>query len=555
MKATRLLAVMGVALICGTLAGPASEAGPPAGPVILGTSPSPSAVNTASPGQLDVRTFGALGDGRSNDAAAIQRAIDTCARQGGGVVVLDRGTFLTGTLMLRSHVELHLTSTAVLKGVGDIAQYRADPKVVYKLLNRSLIFAQGCEHVAITGQGTIDGQGKAFPATDKEPRPVLIRLRDCHDVRLEGFLVKDSPSFGVHPIHCRQMRIEGLRIDSRVQPNSDGIDVDGCQDVFISNCNIHSGDDSIALKTIERGEPCRDILITNCVLSSDCAAIRVGPDAVTNIERVCVSNCLIRDTGMNGVKIQMAFGAVVRDMMFSNLVMDNVTGPISIRLAGWKLGAGNIWAVFDDSHWEKGELRNILFENIRARVPGGGVKSCISITGTPRTKPRDITFSNLDVSFPGGGTAEEAARRAVPDLERDYPEFFIFGVLPAYGLYVHHAQGITLNNVQFHLEAEDLRPAVVCDDVQNLELTGLKADGSRKAESLIRLQDTQAALIAGSRVLQPLRTFLRVEGGGSQRILLKGNDLDLAAAALSVADKVPSNAVRNDTDTRVNRAR
>ncbi len=106
-----------------------------------------------------------------------------------------------------------------------------------------------------------------------------------------------------------------------------------------------------------------------------------------------------------------------------------------------------------------------------------------------------------------------------------------------------------------HLEAEDLRPAVVCDDVQNLELTGLKADGSREAESLIRLQNPLAAVITGGRVLQPLRTLLRVEGGGSQRILLKGNDLDLAAAALSVADKVPSDAVREETDTSVNRAR
>jgi hypothetical protein len=165
----------------------------------------------------------------------------------------------------------------------------------------------------------------------------------------------------------------------------------------------------------------------------------MGPDAVTNIERVCVSNCVIRDTGMNGVKIQMSFGAVVRDMVFSNLVMDNVSGPISIRLAGWKMEAGNIWAVFNDSDWEKGKLRDILFENIRARVPGGGLKSCISITGTPHTKPRDTTYSNLDVTFPGGGTAEEATRRTVPDLERDYPEFFIFGILPAYGLYVHHA--------------------------------------------------------------------------------------------------------------------
>ena len=446
------------------------------------------------------------------------------------MVVLDRGTFLTGTLMLRSRgTAPDLDRRAERRGGHCAVPGR--PEGGLQAPQPFAHLRPGCEHVAITGQGTIDGQGKAFPATDKELRPVLIRLRDCHDVRLEGFLVKNSPSFGVHPIHCRQMRIEGLRIDSPVQPNSDGIDIDGCQDVFISNCNIHSGDDSIALKTIERGEPCRDIVITNCVLSSDCEAIRVGPNAVTNIERVCVSNCVIRDTGMNGVKIQMSFGAVVRNMVFSNLVMDNVTGPISIRLAGWKLGAGNIWAVFDDSHWEKGELRNILFENIRRACRAAG-SSRASRSPVPRAgRPRDITFSNLDVSFPGGGTAEEATRRTVPDLERDYPEFFIFGILPAYGLYVHHAQGITLNNVQFHLEAEDLRPAVVCDDVQNLELTGLKADGSRKAKSLIRLQDTQAALIAGSRVLQPLRTFLRVEGGGSQRYLLKGNDLDLAAAA------------------------
>jgi len=511
------------------------------------------AADAARPLRLNVREFGAAGDGKSNDTGPIQRAIDACAQQGGGMVILDRGTFVTGTLLLRSHVELHLTSTAVLQGAGDLAQYRADPKVVYKLLNQSLLFAEGCEHVAITGQGTIDGQGKAFRNGESDPRPVLIRLRDCRNVRLEGFLVKNAASFGVHPIHCRQVRIEGLRIESRVQPNSDGIDVDGCQDVFISNCNIHSGDDSIALKTIERGAPCRDVVITNCILSSDCAAIRVGPDAVENIERVCASNCVIRDTRLNGIKIQMSFGAVMRDMVFSNMVMDNVTGPISIRLAGWKLGAGNIWAVFDDSNWEKGELRNILFENIRARVPADQIKSCISITGAPRAKPRGITFSNLDISFPGGGTAQEAARRKVPDLERDYPECFIFGVLPAYGLYAHHAQGITLNNVRFRLEAADLRPAIVCDDVQDLELTGLKADGHPKAESLLRLQDTQAALVTGARVLNPIGTFLRVEGERSNRIILKGNDLDLAGKTVSMSEKVPPNAVSKEPDTGAHR--
>ena len=105
------------------------------------------------------------------------------------------------------------------------------------------------------------------------------------------------------------------------------------------------------------------------------------------------------------------------------------------------------------------------------------VKSGISITGAPGVKPEQITFSNLDITFPGGGTAAEGARRSVPDLERAYPEYCIFGVLPAYGLYAHHVRGITLNNVQFHLDSDDFRPAIVCDDVQNVQVTGLQAEG------------------------------------------------------------------------------
>lgn len=532
MKTTALWSAWFFALLCSSTIAAAAES---------------AASRTTGPSFVrDVRDFGAVGDGKTNDTAAIQKAIDACARQGGGVVRVPHGTFRTGSLVLRSHVELNLTSSAVLEGVADLGQYHVDPKVVYKLLNQSLVFAEGCDHIAITGQGTIDGRGKSFPVGDKYQRPVLIRFRDCRNVRLEGFLVKDSAAFGVHPIHCRQVRIEGLRIDSHVQPNSDGIDVDGCQDVFISNCNIRSGDDSIALKTIEGKAPCQDVLITNCVLSSDCAAIRVGPDAMSNIERVAASNCVIRDTGLNGIKIQMSFGAVMRDMVFSNMVMDNVTGPISIRLAGWKMGAGNVWAVFDDSNWEKGELRNILFENIRARVPGGGFKSCISITGTPKTRPRDITFSNLDITFPGGGTSAEGARRQVPDLERDYPECYIFGVLPAYGFYAHHAEGITLDNVQFHLAVEDLRPAVVCDDVQKLKLTGLEADASPKMESLVRLQDTQAAMIRGTRVVNPLEAFLRVEGKSSKRIVLRDNDLGSVGREVSAADGVAKDAIASE---------
>ena len=489
-----------------------------AGSAALKSSQAPAATRAAVPPHFNVREFGAAGDGKTDDTGPIQRAIDGCARQGGGVVVLDGGTFLTGTLLLRSHVDLHLTSTAVLRGVTELAHYRADPKVVYKPLNQSLLFAEGCEHIAITGEGTIDGQGKAFHNGEKDQRPVLIRLRDCRDVRLAGFLVKNSASFGVHPIHCRQVRIEGLRIDSRVQPNSDGIDIDGCEDVFISNCNIRSGDDSIALKTIEHGAPCRDVAITNCILSSDCAAIRVGPDAVENIERVLRlelhhsryplerdqdPDVLWRGDPRHGV-LEHGDGQRHGTDLHPARRLEAGGGKHLGRLRRQQLG-------------ERGTPQHPLREYPRPRSPRRDQIVHLH-RRHPRTKPRGITFSNLDISFPGGGTAQEAARRVVPDLERDYPECFIFGILPAYGLYVHHADGITLNNVQFHLEAGDLSAAVVCDDVQNLDLASFKADGDPKAESLLRLQDTQAALITGSRVLNPLGTFCGWKASGSNRI-------------------------------------
>jgi polygalacturonase len=495
---------------------------------------------------FSMRDFGAVGDGIANDSAAIQRAIDACAASGGGRVVLHHGTFLSGTLHLRSHVELHLTSTAVLLGSRHLADYYLDPYAPYRIIGRSLIYAEGCEQIAITGQGTIDGQGLAFGRTENSERPTLIRWRDCTDARIESVLLKDGAAFTVHPIHCRQLRFEGLRIDSVVMPNSDGLDIDGCQDVFVSNCNIHSGDDSIALKAIEPGAPCRDVVITNCILSSLCAAIRIGPDALENIERVTVSNCVIRDTRLNGIKIQESFGAQMRDLAFSNIVMDNVVGPISLRLAGWAMGAGNVWAVFDDSHWEQGSMRNILFDNIRGRAAQSEQKLGISITGAGRAKPQQITFSNIDLSFPGGGTVEDGARRDVPDLARDYPECYIFGVLPAYGLYVHHAEGLTLHNVRFQLEGEDLRPAIVCDDVQELELVGFKAEGHARAEALLRLQNTRQAFITACRPLGAVDTFLRVEGEDSGEIRLRGNFLAGAGTAVQIAGAPAAAVIDSD---------
>ncbi|WP_460639523.1 glycoside hydrolase family 28 protein [Larkinella harenae] len=490
----------------------------------------------------NVRTFGATGNGKTNDAPAIQKAIDTCAKNGGGVVLLDKGRFLSTGIAFKSHVELRLTSTATLLGSPDLSRYNKDDKFGFSDSVRSLLYADGCQHIALTGSGTIDGQGKQF-RSDRSyaERPQLIQLRGCQDVRISDVLLTNSGMWGCWLLQCVRVRVEGLRIKNLLSPNRDGIDIDGCREVFIANCNIDTEDDSIAFKGSEKGFPCRDVVITNCLISSRCAAIRLGPDAVDAIENITVSNCVIRNTHLNGIKIQETMGAAIQNITFSNIVMENVRGPISIRLAGWKLDPSiQIWAKFDDSHWEQGKLQNILFENIRGTMPRDNI--AMSITGTTKTRPRQITFSNVDLTFAGGGTAAQGARRSVPDLERDYPEMYIFGELPAYGLYMHHVSGVVMNNVQFRLADDDQRPALVCDDVDDLELAGFKVAGSARAESVIRLQNTRHVFIHTSRVLNETGTFLRVEGAQSRDILLTGNKLQLARNVLDTATDVPNDA-------------
>lgn len=518
---------------------------------------------TTSKKVFDVRHYGAVGNGKMDDAVSIQKAIDACTKNRGGVVLLDNGTFLSSGIRLKSNVELHLTSSALLLGSLDVMdKYNRDEKFAFKHIIRSLIYAADCENIAITGPGKIDGQGDLIKVDSSNDRPDLIVFHDCKDIRIEDVFITNSSMFAVFILQCERVRVDGIKLVNLKNANNDGFDIDGSKDVFITNSNIHTIDDCIALKASTKEDVCSNILVTNCILSSRCAAIRVGPDALANIENVTVSNCIIRNTGLNGIKLQESMGAITRNMTFSNIVMENVKGPISIRLAGWNAGPyTESWASFNDSSWQKGKLQNILFDNIRATVPRmlemrpefavsppgwlniTKLNVGISITGTGKTRPQQITFNNIDITFNGEGTAEQGAIRNVPDMDRAYPEMYMFGELPAYGLYMHHVSGVILNNVQFRLDKPDLRPAIVCDDVDDLELAGFKADGNINAESLIRLQNSKNVFIHASRPLNNIGTFLRVEGSESDDILLMGNKLDLSTKAVEISAGARKNIV------------
>lgn len=494
-------------------------------------------------GTYDPRKYGAKADGKTNDAIAIQKTIDACAKAGGGVVIFDKGVFLSGGIKLKSHVELHITSTATLLGSKNVSDYNHDTNFKQGGGIRSFINADNCDHIAITGAGKIDGQGQLFSATEGySVRPYLVYFRSCKEIRITNVMLHNSAVWICWLLQCERVKIEGVWMDNPVSPNRDGIDLDGCRDVQISNCIFRTEDDSIAFKVSEKGFPCRDITVTNCIISSRCAAIRFGPDAIDNIENITISNCVIRDTRLNGIKIQESMGAVMKNITFSNIVMENVVGPISIRCAGWLLGAGEP-APFEinDTKWEEGRIQNILFNNIQGTTPKENF--AISITGTSKTRPKQITFSNIDLTYTGGGTAAQGARREVPDLDRHYPEIYIFGELPAYAIYMHHASGIVLDNVILRLQSDDLRPAIVCDDVDDLELSGFKVDGSKNGESVVRLQNTRNVYVHSSRTLNATGTFLRVEGAQSKDILLQGNKLNMASKTFEITADVPKDAV------------
>ncbi len=507
---------------------------------------------------ISVRDFDAKGDGVSLDTQAIQSAIEACAAQAGGVVYFPPGDYLTGTLTLKGNVTLFLAAQARLLGSASLKDYpnlgRAEGLQDYCLIN-----ACDAQHIALAGEGVIDGQGAAFPcgaegfnfedetaapSAQTFIRPMLIHFTACQDVTISGLTLRHAASWCCNLERCKEMRIHGVHLFNRANQNNDGFDLTDCEDVMISDCHVDCGDDAFALK--EGG--CR-IVITNCLISTRWAAFRIGPEARRIFRDIAISNCVVYDTYGCAIKIQEVEGGVMENISFDNLVLNHVTGPISLRLGGY-LG----WKNERPQSLPIGVLRNIRFSNIRGTVADnayplphevpafpGEKKSCINLTGVAGFYIENITFSGVHLTFPGGGEWEDGYC-VVPELRDHYPEYHIFGVLPAYAMYLRHVRGVTLENVTFDLASLDLRPALVCDDVENLELANLRAMGNVQAE-LLRLCDVRYAYLHGCRPLNEVGLFLGVEGAACRDILLQANDLRRADRKCTLADGAPAGAV------------
>ncbi|MDX2082204.1 MAG: glycoside hydrolase family 28 protein [Terrimicrobiaceae bacterium] len=400
----------------------------------------------------------------------IQKAIDSVASAGGGTVRVPAGLFQTGTVQLKSHVTLHLDNGAVLKGSGNLADY---PEVaggftdaVGQSRNRCLIYAKDAVSPAITGHGTIDGNGGSF-AFEQDGRPFMVRFIDCRDIRVTGVTLKDSPGWVSHYLGCENVLIHGVTIQSRVNSNNDGIDVDSCRRVRISDCDIDTGDDAICIKAT-RATPSDDIIATGCRISSDWGALKLGTESAGDFRNILFSNMIIRDTNGGGLKLISMDGCRMENVVAENLIMDNVSGPIFIRLGA------RLRRYFDDQPVRPvGTIRGVSIRNVRIRVWEEGFhlygkyprKAGIIVSGVPGHCVENVDFENVRVSFPGGGMPSTVP---VPEQEAEYPEFPAFHPLPSWALFLRHLRGATFRGCEFSTREPDGRPALYHQDTADV---------------------------------------------------------------------------------------
>ncbi len=491
----------------------------------------------------DVKVCGARGDGVTLDTPALQRAVDACAAGGGGRVVFPAGRYLTGSLRLASGVTLVVTPQATLIGSTSMLDYPRG----------KLIEAGGAANIGIEGGGVIDGQGESFwerSGAYKGPpwrgtaqfeyralrRPGFIHFTGCTNVQVRDITLKNSPSWTVHLQRCVSATVERVTIRNPLfGPNTDGIDLNSCIGVRIRNCDIITGDDGVVLKSSEpgRGHPSRDIRVEGCRIWSACNALKIGTETHDDFDDIQFRDCHLYcdsarmlDRPLAGVAIESVDGSRLSNIVVSNITMRNVRTPIFIRLGH---RGGNSERTRQVDPRVPGSIENVVIRNVTAER--AWFES--SITGIPGHPVRNVTLSDIKLTYEGGGEPDWVTED-VPDktVIAKYPESQMFGRLPAYGLYVRHAEGLHMTNVALRCLSADARPALVCDDVNAVEFDSLSFAAAPARFPVLWLINTDHAALRRCSAPAGTKTYLAVEPPTCE-VAMEANDLANAATPLA----------------------
>ncbi len=463
---------------------------------------------------FDIVSYGAISDGETVSTEAIQKAIDAANKNGGGRVIIPEGNFVTGSIILKSNVELYLSEGATLYGSIDPRSYRkievegmpVSPKTDDNS-KLAIILSHDAHNISVTGEGTIDGRGgelvkvmdslhkagiyeiKEYDFANKRiretERPKILMFMESDHVTVSGITIKNSAVWVQTYELCTHVRIDGITVESRAFWNNDGMDISDCRNVQITNCNVNAADDGICLKSYYPGYCNDSIYIANCNIRTSASAIKFGTASIGGFKNVIIENIKVFDTFRSMIAIESVDGGDIENVHVSNMEGKNTGNAIFIRL-GHRSGE------------KPGTVKNITIKDLKCEVPfgrpdegyafegpwprGAHNRHPAPIAGIPNHYIENVTLENIEISYPGKSSKEIAYIALdklddVPEKISKYPEYSQFGELPSWGFYVRHVKGMSMKNITLKLEDKDFRPPFVFDDVSGLKLTDLKMPG------------------------------------------------------------------------------
>ncbi|WPQ61121.1 glycosyl hydrolase family 28 protein [Chitinophaga sancti] len=436
--------------------------------------------------EFPITRFGAKSSMNFDNANAIQRAIDSATLKG-GTVIIPAGMYLTSPLQLKNNVTLHLNKDAILFGSTERMHYSGP----------ALIVCIGQQNVGITGEGMIDGQGRELVENTiqclregkivdeewlkKRPteknRPNLLYFENCTGVRIKGVTLKNSACWVQNYKECTHVVIDGINVESTAYWNNDGVDIVDSKDVVIKNSYFNAADDAICLKSENGARSCEDVTVENCTLRSSANGFKLGTGSLGGFKNIVVKNITVFDTYRSAIALEAVDGGFIENVHVIDVRALNTGNALFIRL-----GKRNK----DDRY---STVNNIVIEKVKAEIPAGKpdigypqegplpkmpVQYVLPmvIAGLPGHPLKNVQLIDVEVIYPGEHV--KGPINEVPENAAGYPEFTMFGDLPAWGIYVMHADSIQMWNFKVDVQRGDSRSALMFKDVKALLMRHVK---------------------------------------------------------------------------------
>ena len=474
---------------------------------------------------INVKNYGAIGDGKNFDSKAINIAIEAASKTGGGTVFVPAGNYLCGSIHLKSNITLYLDQGATVIAAPVSAENGYDEEeesisVKYQdsghsHWKNSLIWGYDIQNVSIVGAGWINGKNlyKDWVKGSKQNANKAISFYRCRNIIMRDVTIIHGGWFAILATGVDNLTVDNLKIDT----NRDGIDIDCCRSVHVSNCSVNSPfDDGICLKStfaLGYARATENITIANCQLSGydegtfldgtykrsnnpeygyhPNGRIKFGTESNGGFKNITITNCVF--DYCRGFALETVDGGFLEDVTITNVTMrDIVNDPIFLRLGARMRGPEGL---------PVGKLRRIKISNII--VYNADQSYACTIAGLLGHPIEDIHLNNIRIYYKGGGTKEQAARD-IPENANNYPEPGMFGVATVYGLFVRHAKDIKISDVEFSFLESDYRPCMIFDDADGVDLRNISVQRPDKSRAIV-LKDVNNFSVLQSKGIQDLK--------------------------------------------------